>query len=99
MEQLVNIPVPRGGVRRHQGFPPEQGSTALPCEQIVDIPVPLGESLHGFLPGQGSASSSQFPAGAADDAFQGFFALFPTGKKVRHDLRTLGRHCLRTRDR
>ena len=81
VEQLVNIPVPRGGVRRLQGFPPEQGSTALPCEQIVDIPVPLGESLHGFLPGQGSASSFQFPAGAADDAFQGVFQTFPHRKK------------------
>ena len=83
VEQFVNIPVPRGGVRRLQGFPPEQGSTTLPSEHIVDIPVPHGESLHGFLPGQGSASSSQFPAGAADDAFQGFFRTFSPRKKVR----------------
>ena len=81
VEQFVNIPVPRGGVRRLQGFPPEQGSTALPSEQIVDIPVPHGESLHGFLPGHCSASSSQFPTGAADDAFQGVFRTFPHGKK------------------
>ena len=27
----------------------------------------------------------------------GFFALFPKPKKVRHNLRTRGRHCLRTR--
>ena len=83
VKQFVNIPVPRGGVRHLQGFSPEQGSTALPSEHIVDIPVPHGESLHGFLPGQGSASSSQFPAGAADDASQGFFRSFSHGKKVR----------------
>ena len=68
-------------MRRLQGFPPEQGSTALPVEQIVDTPVLPGESLHGFLPGQGSASSSQSPAGAADDAFQGFFSHFSPDKK------------------
>ena len=38
VEQIVDIPVPRGGVRRLRGFHPEQGSTALPIEQIVDGP-------------------------------------------------------------
>ena len=28
----------------------------------------------------------------------GFFALFPQVKKVRHYLRALGRYCLRTRE-
>ena len=41
-------------------------------------------------------SSFHSPAGVADDAFEGFFALFFRFKKARHYLRTLGRHCLRT---
>ena len=101
VEQNVDAQVPRGGVRGLQGFPPGHCSTALPVEQIVDIPVLHGESLHGFLPGHGSAassSSSHVPAGAADEPFQGFFSRFSPGqKKVRHNLRALGRNCLRTR--
>ena len=52
-----------------------------PVEQIADTPVPHGESLQGFLPRHGSTasfSSSHVPAGAVDEPFQGFFALFPT---------------------
>ena len=78
VEQIADIPVPRG-VRRLQGFHPEQGSTALPDEQFVDIPVPHGECLQGFLPGHGStasSSSSHVPVGAADEPFQGFFPHF-----------------------
>ena len=55
VEQIVDIPVPRGGVRL-RGVLPEQGSTALPVEQIVDIPVLHGESLQGFIPEQGSTA-------------------------------------------
>ena len=71
-EQLVNIPVPRV-VCCLQGFLPEQGSTALPVDH--------GESLQGYLPVQSSASSSQFPAGVADEAFVGVCRTFPRVKK------------------
>ena len=58
-----------------------------PVEQIVNIPVPRGESLQGFLPGRGStasSSSSHVPAGPVGEPFQGFFfALFPTGKSAK----------------
>ena len=77
-EHNVDIPVPRRGGRRLQ---------ALSIEQIVDIPVPV-EGLQCFRPGQGSASSSfsHSSVGVRDDEneqFHEFFALFPTGKKVR----------------
>ena len=83
-EQIVDTPVPQGrGKRRVQGFLPVQGSTATLSsagriseqivEQLVDIP-----SSGGGL-GQGSASS----AGAADEDFTGFFALFPMEKSAR----------------
>ena len=75
---------------RFQGFPPEQGSTALPVEQTVDIPVPRSGGLQGFLPGHGSmasSSSSHVPAGAVDEPFQGFF---PRGEKVRRSTRAQG---------
>ena len=55
----MDIPVPRGGVRRLQGFPPGQGSTTLPSslerisernvEQIVDSPV-FGGGLQDCRP-------------------------------------------------
>ena len=67
-------------------------------EQIVDSRV--GEGLQDFLPGQSSSSSSHDPARgfeALDEPGYGFFALFPKIKKVRHNLRTRGRNCLRTR--
>ena len=51
-------------------------------EQNVDIP---GEGLQDFRPGQ-SSSSSHFPAGipeGLDEPGEGFFSLFPAGKKVR----------------
>ena len=94
VEQNVDIPVPRGGVRRLQGFLPGQGSTTLPSslerisernvEQIVDIPL-VGGGLQDFRPGRGStasSSSSHVPAGAVDEPFSCFFfALFPRGKK------------------
>ena len=58
-------------------FTPEQDSTALTVEQIVNTPV----SLEGFRPGQGSASTSfsHSSAGVLDDAdepFEGFFSHF-----------------------
>ena len=89
-EQNVDIPVPRQGGRRLQGPFPEQDSTALTVEQIVDIAVPL-EGLQGSRPGQGSASSSfsHSFAGVLDDEdeqFDGVFRTFPVPKKVRGSL-------------
>ena len=81
MEQIVDFPVPLGRRRRSgspQGSLPGRGSTAN-LEQIVDIPA--REGLQGFLPGQGSSSSSPLHDGT-DEEFKGFFALFPEGKKV-----------------
>ena len=61
-------------------------------EQIIDIPVP-GGSLHG-LAVPGSSSSS---AVSRDVRGEGGSRTFPQLNKVRHYLRTPGRHCLRTR--
>ena len=52
VEQNVDIPVQRGGVRSLQGLRPGQGSTARTVEQTVDIPVPHsrgGRADHGGL--------------------------------------------------
>ena len=66
-EQIVGIPVPRGGVRGLQGFLQGQDSTTSPLslslerisernvEQIVDSPV-VGGGLQDFRPGQGSTA-------------------------------------------
>ena len=82
LEQIDENPVPlgrggggaRGGL---QDFLPEQNSAAV-VEQIVDIPA-RGRS--GFLPGQGSSSSSSRLRDDADEDFTGFFALFSVLKK------------------
>ena len=80
LEQIVENPVPQ--VRREGGGSvqvslPVQNSAAV-VEQIVDIPA---RRVPGFLSGQGSASSSSRLHDAADEILQGFFALFPFGKK------------------
>ena len=71
VEQNVDVPVPRGGARGLQGFPPGQASTTSSfslerisernVEQIADFP---GGGLQDFLPGQSSSSSSHDPARA-----------------------------------
>ena len=62
-------------------------------EQILaNIPVPRGGGLHGPV----SAASSSHSPGAVDDAFTGFFALFPKVKKVRGWVRTRGRNWVQT---
>ena len=71
-----------------QGFRPGQNSTA-DVEQNVDIPARGG--LHGFLPVQGSSSSSRLHD-VADEDFTGFFRIFPRLKKVRSWVRTRGRN-------
>ena len=64
--KIADLPAPRSGVRRLQGFLPEQSSTATSSsslerisernvEQIVVSRV--GEGLQDFLPGQSSSSS------------------------------------------
>ena len=84
VEQTVDIPVPgraggggRGGLQGFSG----QGSTASCGADRVDIPVPRSGGLHGSRPGQGSTASSS-RSGLADEAGQGFFALFPEGKSA-----------------
>ena len=53
-----------------------------------------GRGPQNFQPVQGSAASSSVFSGHAGE---GVFRTFPKTKKVRHYLRTPGRHCLRTR--
>ena len=113
MAQLVDLPVPGRGGRNAglQGFPSEQSSTATLSsaeriserivEQNVDIPVAAG-GLQEFRPGQSSSSVARSPAdwfNTEDEAFQGFFFFshFSPKEKVRHNLRTRGRNCPRTR--
>ena len=80
MEQIVEIPVPQRRRRRSGGLQnshPGQGSTAF-LEHIVDIPA--REGLQGFLPGQGSSSSSRLHGGT-DDGIQGVFSHFSPRRK------------------
>ena len=78
-EQLVDTPVPRG---RGQGSLPRQSTTATHSsgERISERIV---EQIVDFSPGAGLGQGSASSAGAADEDFTGFFALFPVGKKVR----------------
>ena len=86
VEQTVDIPAPRSGARRPQGFLPEQSATALGVQIIVfqqrlpsrtlTIQVP-GGSLHG-LPVSGSSSSS---AASRDVRGGRFSRTFPQNKK------------------
>ena len=108
--KIADLSAPRSGVPRLQGFLPEQSSTATSSsslerisernvEQIVDSRR-FGGGLQDFRPGQSSSSSSHDPARvseALDEPGEGFFALFSKFLKVRHNLRTRGRHSLRTR--
>ena len=91
--KIADLPAPRSGVRRLQGFLPEQGSTATSSsslerisERIVEqIAVSrVGEGLQDFLPGESSSSSSHGPARgfeALDECGTGFFAFSPNFKK------------------
>ena len=80
VEQIVGIPVPQRRLRR-KCSPPGQGSTAY-LEQIAGSRARGGPQ--GFLPGQGSSSSSRFPGGA-DDGFPGDFrTFFSPGKSAGH---------------
>ena len=92
-EQIVDNPAPwlrlSGGL---QGLHRGQSSTAF-LEQIAVSPDP-GGGLQDFQPVQGSAASSSVSPGHAGEGFFSHFS--PDEKKVRHYLRALGRHCLRT---
>ena len=79
VEQIVGIPVPQRRLRSKSSLP-GQGSTAY-LEQVVVSRARGGPQ--GFLPGQGSSSSSRFPGGA-DDGFPGDFrTFFRPGKSAR----------------
>ena len=91
-KQNVDIPVPCGGVRGLQGFPPGQASTTSSfaleriSERIVEqnVEFPVGGGRQDFLPGQSSSATSSSPAGvrgSADVPGEGVFALFPKLKK------------------
>ena len=104
VEQTVDIPAPRSGVRRLQGFLPEQSATsfgeadhfpAASVEQIVDFPV-SGGGLQDLRHDRVLRHPLTLQLILRMTCFKGFFALFPETKKVRHNLRTRGRHCLRT---
>ena len=90
--RTVDIPVPRGGVRRLQGFSSLERASERNVEQIVDFPL-FGGGLQDFRPRRGSttsSSSSHVPAGAVDEPFHGFFRTSPRPKKVRSWDRTRG---------
>ena len=57
-EQIVGIPVPRGGHGRLPVSLPGQGSTASAAEQIAYIPSSSGD-LQGFRPRQSSTAVSE----------------------------------------
>ena len=88
-EQIIDISVPQGRVGRGghgglQGVSQGQGSTALGGADPVDIPVPRSGGLQGFLPRQGSttsSSSSHVRARAADEPFRVFSHFSPDEKK------------------
>ena len=94
VEQTVDFPAPCSGVRRLQGFLPQQSSTVTSSssserisernvEQIA-VSRGFGEGLQDFLPGQSSSSSSHDPARiaeASDGLGEGVFRTFPQIKK------------------
>ena len=88
LKQTFEIPVPRGGGRRLQGFLPENCCTAF------------GGGLQGSRPGQGSTASSSSSVSRSTLRMRRskvFFALFPGTQKVRGSQRSRVRECTRTR--
>ena len=82
VEQIVENPVSsvlaEEKWRGLQSSLPGLGSTAY-LEQIVDFPTRGGPQ--GFLPGQGSSSSSRFPWRQPMKEFKGFSHFYPVEKK------------------
>ena len=97
VEQLVNIPVPRGGVRRLQGFPQNRVQQRYPVSKSLTFQFLLVKVFMGSSRDRVLRYLLSFQLVLQMTLFKGFFRTFPHRKKVRHDLRTLGRHCLRTR--
>ena len=91
------------GFLRGQSSTAPQFSSERFSERIVEQNVHIlaaGGGLRDFRPGQSSSSVARSPAdwlNPEDEAFQWFFRTFPQDKKARHNLRTQGRNCLRTR--
>ena len=94
VEQTVDFPAPCSGVRRLQGFLPEQSSTATSSSSLkrisernveqIAVSRGFGEGLQDFLPGQSSSSSSHDPSRgfeALDEPGDGFFRTFPHFQK------------------
>ena len=91
--KIADLPAPRSGVRRLQGFLPEQSSTATSSSSLERISErnveqiavsQVGEGLQDFLPGQSSSSSSHDPARgfeALDEPGYGVFRTFPQNQK------------------
>ena len=77
VQQTIDIPVPRGGKRRLQGFLTGQ-SFQPTLEPVAEIPP--GGGLQDFLPDQGSVASSSV---LLDELFQGGFSHFTLEKKQR----------------
>ena len=89
VKQTVDFPAPCSGVRRLQGFLPEQSSTVTSSssserisernvEQIA-VSRGFGDDLQDFLPGQSSSSSSHDPARIVetlDEPGEGVFSHF-----------------------
>ena len=93
--KIADLPAPRSGVRRLQGFLPEQSSTATSSsslerisERIVEqIAVSrVGEGLQDFLPGQSSSSSSH-------DSARGFQTLDGPGYGVFRTFLPFSKKC------
>ena len=91
--KIADLPAPRSGVRRLQGYLPEQSSTATSSssperisERIVEqnVEFPVFGGLQDFLPGQSSSAASSSPAGVrgfADVPGEGVFRTFPQIQK------------------
>ena len=95
VEQTVDFPAPCSGVRRLQGFLPEQSSTVTSSSSLerisernveqIAVSRGFGEGLQDFVPGQSSSSSSHDPARGCCKLWmssgEGVFRTFPQIKK------------------
>ena len=90
--KIADLPAPRSGVRRLQGFLPERSSIATSfssLERISERNVEqialsrVGGGLQGFLPGQSSSSSSHDPARVSEALDQPGDVVFRTFPHVQ----------------
>ena len=106
VERTVDIPAPRSGVRRLQGFLPEQSVTAFGeadyllqqrlSSRSLTILV-LVEAFKIYARDRVLRHPLTLQLILQMTRFKGFSSLFPKTRKVRQYLRTRGRNCLRTR--